>query len=156
MHTFFKVSKTKISVMRKLHLLWMLICIPVLAPCQTDTKVSNIIEGGKVLLEFTKLFVGNKKANKSESDENSPCAVKLTVDAVFNNNVAQAIKVKLISKSNQVVAGELVIQPGKSEVLYELKEGVYTYEITDVVTSMIIRKGDIRYEHCENITTSIK
>jgi hypothetical protein len=66
------------------------------------------------------------------------------------------IKVKLISKSNQVVAGELVIQPGKSEVLYELKEGVYTYEITDVVTSMIIRKGDIRYEHCENITTSIK
>ncbi|MBP9134708.1 MAG: hypothetical protein KBF75_11815 [Saprospiraceae bacterium] len=142
--------------MRKLHLMWMLVCIPGWMYCQTDTKVTNIIEGGKVLLEFTKLFVGNKKSNNSESSENSPCAIKLTADAVFINNVTQVIKVKLIVKSSQVVAGELVIQPGKSESLYELKEGVYTYEITDMTTAMVIRKGDIRYEHCENITTSIK
>ncbi|MCO5276379.1 MAG: hypothetical protein M9911_00170 [Saprospiraceae bacterium] len=142
--------------MRKLILFCLTVGLQLSTYAQSDTKVSNIIEGGKVLLEFTKLFVGNKSADKKQpKDNNLPCVQNLTLDASFQNNGVQVVKVRLILKTTQAIAGELVMQPGKREVLYELKEGVYTYEIIDNTTSVMIRKGDIRYEHCENITTTI-
>lgn len=116
---------------------------------QAQTKETSIIEGSRVLLEFTKLFVGKDKDKSKRAD--LPCDQKQCADAFFENKDTVLIKVMLLWKETGETKAELVVPPNKKESVLELKAGLYTYEFYDQTTNMLVRKSDIRFTACENI-----
>lgn len=119
-----------------------------------DTRVSDYIEGSKVLLEFVKLF-------KSESVETSKigktdCKKAGISDIYFENKRKNTIKVVLIDKLNQQGKQELIIQPEKTEMVLSTLASVYTCEVYEMPAMIALRKGDIKLLPCENPTIEIE
>jgi len=52
--------------------------------CQSETKTAGIIEGSKVLLEFTRFFAGRNK-DKKDAKMDLLCQTKMATDVVFKN-----------------------------------------------------------------------
>lgn len=139
-------------MIKKLHIAVVLLCFSYNCFSQEASKASEIIEGGKVLLEFTKLFVNKDKSKNAQT----PCQLKQCSDAAFENKGTNIIRVRLLMKDTGEAKAELVIQPGKKESVFEIKVGLYTYEFYDQATNALVRKGDIRFTACENLYIGIQ
>lgn len=119
-----------------------------------DAKVSDYIEGGKLALEFVKLFkTNNDSTTKPEKDD---CKKSGRSDVYFENKKQSIIKIVLIDKENLTSKQEAIIQPGRRESIYSISAKVYVCEVFDQTTNSIIRKGDIKLSPCENPTILIE
>lgn len=109
---------------------------------------SDVVEGGKLLLELVKIVKPDK--GSTANSKSGDCKKDKTSDLAFDNRKLGMIKVVLIDKEQPSVKQELVIQALKKEYFLSLSTKVYTCEVTDVATGTIIRKGDIRLSVCEH------
>ncbi|MEP7236309.1 MAG: hypothetical protein ABI685_00525 [Ferruginibacter sp.] len=132
------------------------------AGAQNNTT-SNIIEGGKTLVELVRVFKMPKNtiALQPVIEKKDSCAVKNTTDMCIKNSSANALLVSFYKRNGNVYeAGvlSLKIMPKNQECLYELKAGVYKirYEIEEDEVKKIISEGEIKLNTCTNMFKEIK
>lgn len=132
------------------------------AGAQSNTT-SNIIEGGKTLVELVRVFKTPKNITPLQPvvEKKDSCALKNTTDMCIKNSSANALLVSLYKRNGNVYeAGvlSLKIMPKNQECLYELKAGVYKikYEIEEGAVKKLIREGEIKLSSCENMFNEIK
>jgi hypothetical protein len=118
---------------------------------QSNTNRSEIIEGGKVLIDLIK----NLKHTSSKSTD--LCKTNRTGDICFSNRSKNTILVG-INKNDSIntYSNVLIIQPRNSECLYHLYTGVYNYHIQSDSSHITLQKGQIALDQCNVIEKRIK
>ena len=119
-----------------------------------ETNANTYIEGGKVILEFVKLFKGNSE-NKSKAAQDD-CKKTGISDIFFENKRTGNVRVVFTDKKNPTARQEVIVQPGRAEGILRTSATVYICEIIDMATMVVIRKGDIVLTPCENPTIEIE
>lgn len=140
-----------------------LVLITINTAAQNNTA-SNIIEGGKTLVELVRVFKTPKNSLISEpvaEKRADSCSLKSTTDACIKNSTGKPLLVSLYRRNGNVYeAGILTlkISPKNQECLYELKAGVYKMklETEENGVRVSIREGEIKLNACENIFKDVK
>ncbi len=129
---------------------------------QSNTA-SNIIEGGKTLVELVRVFKMPRyiMAQQPVVEKKDSCALKNVSDITIKNSLTSALVVSLYRRNGNVYeAGvlSLKILPKNQETIYEVKAGIYKikYEIEEDEEKRTIREGEIKLNACENIFKEIK
>jgi hypothetical protein len=110
---------------------------------------SNVIEGGKVVVELIKVF-GSRKDQEKEKD----CKGHHANLCVLNEG-QQAITVSLHHRLSDETR-ELFIQPALKECSLQIPLGVWTYDLRVSGNFSPIRKGDILLESCQDLSMHIR
>jgi hypothetical protein len=139
------------------------IILTVNAAAQNNTA-SNIIEGGKTLVELVRVFKTPKYTIPLQPgiiEKKDSCALKNMSDMCIKNSTENPLLVSLYRRNGNIYeAGvlSLKILPKNQECLYDLKAGVYKvkYETEDAAVKRTIREGEIKLIACENIFKEIK
>ncbi len=128
-----------------------------------NNTASNIIEGGKTLVELVRVFKTPKNSLASEPvvEKKDSCAVKNTTDICIKNSTGKPLLVSLFRRNgNLYEAGALSLKilNKNQECLYELKSGVYKIrlEIEENGIKASFREGEIKLNPCENLFREIK
>ena len=147
--------------MRKL-ILSAVAIISVTASAQ-NTTASNIIEGGKTLVELVRVFKMPKNVMFQQPivEKKDSCAIKNITDFTVINSTAKPLLVSLYRRNGNIYEVgflSLKILPKNQETIYEIKAGIYKikYEIEEDDVKKTIREGEIKLIACENIFKGIK
>lgn len=135
----------------KVILLWLCICFglnPILYG-QTADKTSDVIEGGKLIVELVKVL-GTKK----ETIRDDGCKGQ-HADLCVVNETPSSITVSLEQHTSHEKR-EVVILPAGKECFLRAGIGVWTYDLKYSGQLTSIRKGDVLIEGCNNLTMTIK
>lgn len=116
---------------------------------QSEKPASQVIEGGKVVIELIKAL-----RTKKDTEKNPGCKGSYADFCILNES-SSAITVSLIHR-NSGEKREMIIQPRMSECCLQAARGVWTYDLRILTSSQSIRKGDLLIEECENLTMNIK
>ncbi|MEO6541629.1 MAG: hypothetical protein ABIN74_11575 [Ferruginibacter sp.] len=135
----------------------------VTATAQSNTA-SNIIEGGKTLVELVRVFKTPKYIMAVQPpvvEKKDSCALKFTTDMCIKNSGTTPMLISLYKRNGNVYEPgvlSLKISPKNQECLYELKAGVYKikYEIEEGAIKKLIKEGEIKLNACENMFKEIK
>jgi len=115
-------------------------------PAMTTT---NVIEGGKLVVELI-------KAINARKDSNTNIGCKDTyADLCIENQAADTIVVSLLHRGSGETR-EIIILPGGKECCLQAKAGVWTYDLKIPRHVLSIRKGDLKLEGCNNLLMNIK
>ena len=132
------------------------------ASAQNNTA-SNIIEGGKTLVELVRVFKMPKYVMSQQSivEKKDSCTVKNTTDFSVKNSTEKSLLVSLYRRNGNIYEASVLslkILPKNQENLYEIKAGIYKikYEMEEDDVKKIIRQGEIKLIACENIFKEIK
>ena len=144
-----------------------------LAVCMYTTSVwaqnntaSNLIEGGKTLVELVRVF----KTPKNSVTANTPtailktdsCTVKNISDLCFKNTTAKSLYISLFKRNGnnyEVSVLTIKILPKMQECWYELKAGIYKFKIEvdgDDNKKNVYSEGEMKLSACENGIKEIK
>jgi hypothetical protein len=137
----------------------------VTATAQSNTA-SNIIEGGKTLVELVRVFKTPKYSFVQQPappvEKKDSCAVKNISDISIKNSTGKALLVSVYRRNGNVYETgvlSLKILPKNQETIYELKAGIYKikYETEDEDDEKkTIREGEIKLMACTNVFKEIK
>lgn len=135
------------------------------APAQNNTA-SNLIEGGKTLVELVRVFKtpkNNVTANTQPAAiKTDSCTIKNISDLCFKNTTAKSLYVSLFKRNgNNYEANVLTIKilPKTQECWYELKAGIYKFKIEvdgEDDKKVVYREGEMKLSACENTVREIK
>ena len=132
------------------------------ASAQNNTA-SNIIEGGKTLVELVRVFKMPKYVMSQQSivEKKDSCTVKNTTDFSVKNSTEKSLLVSLYRRNGNIYEASVLslkILPKNQENLYEIKAGIYKikYEMEEADEKKIIREGEVKLIACENIFKEIK
>ncbi len=124
---------------------------------------SNIIEGGKTLVELVRVFKTPKYILPLQPavEKKDSCVLKNITDMCIKNSTVNPLLVSLYRRNGNIYEPgvlTLKILPKNQEFLYELKAGVYKikYENEEGGVKKLIREGEIKLNACENIFKEIK
>jgi hypothetical protein len=139
------------------------VLINITASAQNNTA-TNIIEGGKTIVELVRVFKTPKTSLALEPPSVKrvdSCLIKSTADICMKNSVGKPLLVSLFRRNGNVYETtvlSLKILPKNQECLYELKSGVYKIklETEENGIKIILREGEIKLNACENIFREIK
>lgn len=150
--------------MRKLLIAAMLLMAAKLK-AQNNT-VSNIIEGGRALVELVKVFRTPKNnlttpavANTVNKDS---CSTRGLADVCYKNNLGKTISISLYKRNGNAYATmplSLTIIPNIKECVYEIQTGIYKYKIEfedDEDKKTIYAEGEIKLQACDKFYREIK
>jgi hypothetical protein len=138
------------------------VLININAAAQNNTA-TNIIEGGKTLVELVRVLKTPKISLTSEPvvEKKDSCAVKSTTDICIKNSTGKALLISFFRRNGNLYEPgilSLKILTKSQECLYELKSGVYKIKLeteeNGVRTSF--REGEIKLNACENFYKEIK
>lgn len=128
-----------------------------------NNTATNIIEGGKTLVELVRVFKTSRTSLASEPPavkKSDSCAIKGTTDICIRNAAGKPLLVSLFRRNGNLYENavlSLKILPKNQECLYELKSGVYKIKLeteeNGVKTSL--REGEIKLNACENVFKEI-
>ena len=139
-----------------------LMCMKTVAQHNTAT---NIIEGGKTLVELVRIFKTPKFAfvqiPVAAAEKRDSCAVKNTSDISIKNSTDKPLLVSVLRRNGNIYeAGVLSMKilPKNQETIYELKTGIYKirYEKEEDDEKLLINEGEIKLLACANIFREIK
>jgi hypothetical protein len=132
------------------------------APAQNYTA-SNIIEGGKALVELIRVFKVPKTGlvQPAAVEKKDSCALKNITDLCIKNSTARNLVVTLYKRNGNLYEPGVLsykILSKSQECLYELKSGVYKMklEAEEEGKMVIYREGEIKLNACENMFKEIK
>ena len=99
------------------------------ASAQNNTA-SNIIEGGKTLVELVRVFKMPKYVMSQQSivEKKDSCTVKNTTDFSVKNSTEKSLLVSLYRRNGNIYEASVLslkILPKNQENLYEIKAGIY-------------------------------
>jgi hypothetical protein len=128
-----------------------------------NNTATNIIEGGKTLVELVRVLKTPKTTLTPESvvEKKDSCAVKNTTDLCIKNSTGKPLLVSLFRRNGNLYEPgvlSLKILNKNQECLYELKSGVYKIKLETEENGVRIsfREGEIKLNACENFYKEIK
>ncbi len=162
MHHCFKRIKIKTEIMRAL-IFTAVFLISINTSAQNNTA-TNIIEGGKTLVELVRVFKMPKSSLNSEplsEKRTDSCTVKNTTDICIKNSTGKPLLISLFRRNGNLYEPgilSLKISQKNQECLYELKSGIYKIkiEIEENGLKTIFKEGEIKLNACENVFREIK
>ena len=134
-----------------------------------SNPASDIVEGGKALVELIKIFKTPKKnlgapvpksQHQSEySDDN--CETRQQSDLCFKNSTSQSVIISIFRRNGntyETIPFTMKVISQKEECWFELKAGIYKYkiEIDAGFLNTTLREGEFKLEACENMQREIK
>lgn len=161
MHPYSKATKT--AVMRIL-ILAVAVLVNTGSIAQNNTT-TNIIEGGKTLVELVRIFKIPKYLLAPQPvsfiEKKDSCAVKNISDISIKNSTAKPLLVSIYRRNGNLYDPgvlSLKILPKNQETIYELKAGIYKikYEAEEDDDTRTINEGEIKLMACNNIFKEIK
>ena len=124
---------------------------------------SNIIEGGKTLVELVRVFKTPKfmMSQQSVVEKKDSCAIKNISDFSIKNSTGKPLLVSLYRRNGNAYESNILslkILPKNQETIYELKAGIYKikYETEEDDEIKTFREGEMKLIGCENIFKEIK
>lgn len=128
-----------------------------------QTTTSNLIEGGKTLVELISVLKKNKTAstaNLTVKNIIDSCAAKQTADLCFKNSSSKDLAIsiyKRIDAGYEAQPFTMKVITKKQECWYELHSGIYKYKIELDVggTKTLMSEGELRLQPCDNMQRDI-
>ena len=149
----------------KKYLLLALCSFAAAARAQNSTA-SNLIEGGKTLVELVRVFktpknniTGNTVPDNSKTDS---CTIKNISDLCFKNTTAKSVYISLYKRNGAVyetIPLTIKILPKAQECWYELRAGIYKFKMEtdgEADKKITFREGEMKLTACENAVKDIK
>ncbi len=142
-----------------------LVAIMAITACTTaqNNITSNIIEGGKTIVELVRVFKTPKTAmvQQSTTEKKDSCAVKAVSDVCIKNLSANPVIVSLYRRNGSVyetTALSVKVLSKNQEFLYEVRAGIYKMKIeTDAAEGKkLFKEGEMKINACENVYKEIK
>ena len=128
-----------------------------------NNTATNIIEGGKTLVELVRVFKMPRYLMYIQPvvEKKDSCAIKNITDFTIKNSTGKPLLVSLYRRNGNIYeAGvlSLKILPKNQETIYEIKAGIYKmkFESEEDDEKKIIREGEIKITSCENVFKEIK
>ncbi len=129
-----------------------------------NNTASNIIEGGKTLVELVRVFKTPKLyivPQQNLVEKKDSCSIKNTTDLCIKNSTSNPLVVTLYKRNGNVYETNFLsmkILPKNQEWLYELKCGIYKIklETEEDGEKKIFKEGEIKLTACENMIKEIK
>ena len=128
-----------------------------------NNTASNIIEGGKTLVELVRVFRSPRNFIPQQNlvEKKDSCAIKNICDVCFKNSTAKPLLVSLYRRNGngyETTILTMKILPKNQEYFYELKTGIYKMklETEEDDEKKVFREGEIKLNACENIFEEIK
>jgi hypothetical protein len=129
-----------------------------------QSTTSNIIQGGKTLIELISILKKNKPAstanltNKNEMMDS--CAAKQTSDLCFKNSSTKDLAISIYKRGEigyEALPFTMKVITKKQECWYELRSGIYKYKIELDVGGIktLMSEGELRLQSCENMLREI-
>jgi len=115
-----------------------------------QTTPSDYVEGGKVVLEFAKLF---KSSNDSEVTND--CNSLNLGDIEFINKLRSKLTITILDKTENKELYNVVIPKKQSEQLFDIPVNVYHCIVVKNESGEVIQKGDIKLKKCKTLTVKI-
>lgn len=148
--------------MRKL-ILSAIVLINFNASSQSNTA-SNIIEGGKTLVELVRVFKAPRYAIYPQNfvEKKDSCVLKNICDLSFKNSTGKGLYISLFKRNGNLYEANVLtmkVLPKAMECLYELKSGIYKFKIEiegEDEKRIVYREGELKLIACENIIKEIK
>lgn len=140
--------------MKKVLMITFVLLLGISSNSKAQAAGSDVLEGGKVVLEFVKLFSSDKDKN-TKRPSIGDCKKDKASDICYVNKRTAAIKILVEDRLDSSKKYELIVQPGLIENLLHIPASIYNCTIIDFTSNVVLRKGDIRLEKCENPTIEI-
>jgi hypothetical protein len=129
-----------------------------------NTTATNIIEGGKTLVELVRVLKIPKTSFISEPPavkRVDSCAIKSTTDICIKNSTGKPLLVSFYRRNGNAYEAavlSLKIFPKSQECLYEIKSGVYKIKLETEENALktSLKEGEIKLNPCENVFREIK
>jgi hypothetical protein len=128
-----------------------------------NNTASNLIEGGKTLVELVRVFKSpkNNLSQQNLVEKKDSCSIKNISDLCIKNSTAKTLLVSLYKRNgNGYDAGVLSMRvlPKNQEYFYEIKSGVYKMklETEEGEIKKVFREGEVKLNACENLVKEIK
>ena len=142
-------------------LLFITISIPILLQAQ-PANASNLLEGGKTLIELIKV-IKPQKNNPGATSYQSPdsCSIKKIADISFKNRMDKTIIISLyfrMGNSYEPQPFSLQLLPSSQESLYDVRAGIYKYKIETDSSGQraLLHEGELKLAPCEKAAKDIK
>ncbi len=123
---------------------------------------SNLIEGGKTLVELISVLKKNKTTNTANLSKNiiDSCAAKQTADLCFKNSSSKDLAISLYKRTDAGYEAQpftMKVITKKQECWYELYSGIYKYkiEIDTNGTKTLMSEGELRLQPCDNMQREV-
>jgi hypothetical protein len=145
----------------KTFLVFAVIAVPVMLPAQ-NAITSNVVEGGKTLVELIKVLKPPKAIYTTASYPGTDsCASKKMADISFKNKTDKIIQVFLFLRTGntyETQALSLKLAPSSQESLYDVKAGIYKYRIESDIAGQItvMHEGELKLQPCDKEVKEIK
>lgn len=137
------------------------ILISVSAGAQNNTA-SNIVEGGKTLVELVRVFKTPKSSMlQPVVEKTDSCKIKSISDLCIKNSTGKPLLVS-VSKRNgnayETAVLTIKVLAKSYEWIYELKSGIYKLKLETEESGLkkIFQEGEIKLNACENLIKEIK
>ncbi len=143
------------------------VCLHTISAAAQNNTASNLIEGGKTLVELVRVFKTPKNNIANNAAPPQPiktdsCAIKNISDISFKNSTAKSLYITLVKRNGAVYETQFLtikVLPKALEYFYELRTGVYKLKIeTDGENDkrILYREGEIKLAACDNTIKEIK
>lgn len=127
------------------------------------TTTSNLIEGGKTLVELISVLKKNKTAsttNLTNKNVIDSCVAKQTADLCFKNSSSKDLAISLYKRIDAGYEAQpftMKVITKKQECWYELRSGIYKYkiELDTGGTKTLMSEGELRLQPCDNMQREI-
>jgi len=145
----------------------LILAAAIIAACTSTAQnntASNIIEGGKTLVELVRVFKTPKNYTAPQSnlvEKKDSCSIKNITDLCIKNSTANPLIVTLYKRNGNSYETNVLsmkILPKNQEWLYEIKCGIYKIklETEEDDEKKIFKEGEIKLIACENFIKEIK
>ena len=137
--------------------------ITINAPAQNNTA-SNIIEGGKTVVELIRVFKAPRYTMPPQAivEKKDSCSLKNVSDLSFKNSTDKGLYISLYKRNGSTYEPNVLtmkVLPKALECLYELRAGIYKFKIEidgEDDERIVYREGEMKLVACENIIREIK
>ena len=129
-----------------------------------NNTASNIIEGGKTLVELVRVFKTprNTMTTPAIVERKDSCSIKNVSDISFKNSTDKGLYISLYKRNGSVYEANVLtmkVLPKAQETVFELRAGIYKFKIEidgEDDERTIYREGEMKLVACENIVREIK
>lgn len=125
-----------------------------------NNTASNIIEGGKTLVELVRVFKSSKAIlpQQNLTENKDSCSIKNLGDICYKNVSGNNITVSLFKRNGQAYAPALTLKVANQgqECLFELQAGVYKYKIESGEQKIVLSEGELKLNACDKLVKEIK
>jgi hypothetical protein len=153
--------------MRKIFFLLMTgICLH--GQAQKNTA-SNIIEGGRVVVDLLRVIKSPKNSLAHSSSTLQPaaipadsCATKALGNICYKNTSGKSLYIALYKRNGNTYAAvplSLTMLNNSKECLYEIQAGIYKYKIeyeNDDEKRVVLREGEMKIAACDEKQEDVK